>query len=50
MQGFISHTPAPQPVRHTRMFSKEEVIKALSLYLEVNGVSVPEGKTFLMWS
>lgn len=47
LPGFIVHTPNPQPVRHTRIFSKEEVIKALSLYLEVNGVSVPEGKTFL---
>ena len=47
MQGFSVHTPDPQPVRHTRMFSKQEVINALSLYLEVNGVSVPKGKTFL---
>lgn len=45
--GFSSHVPAPQPVRHTRIFSEKEIATALAFYLRANGVEVPEGKTFI---
>lgn len=45
--GFSSYVPDPQPVRHTRIFSEEEVAIALAFYLRANGVEVPEGKTFV---
>ena len=43
--GFKAHTPDPQPIRHTRIFSEDEVIAALKFYLDQHGVEVPEGRT-----
>jgi hypothetical protein len=43
--GFKAHTPDPQPIRHTRIFSEAEVITALKFYLSQDGVEVPEGRT-----
>lgn len=45
--GMRTEVPKPQPVRHTRRFNREEIIAALTLYLQHNSVSVPEGKTNL---
>ena len=45
--GFSAYVPEPQPVRHTRLFSEQEVATALAFYLRANGVEVPEGRTFL---
>ena len=45
--GFSSYVPDPQPVRHTRIFSEEEVAIALAFYLRANGIEVPEGRTFV---
>ena len=45
--GFSSYVPDPRPVRHTRIFSEDEVAIALAFYLRAHGVEVPEGKTFV---
>ncbi len=47
MLGFESRRPEPQPIRHVRKFSKDELIQALTMYLEHNGVKVPVGETFV---
>ena len=47
MKGFVVNHPEPRPVRYTRVFSEEELISALSMYLEANGISVPQGNTFV---
>lgn len=43
MQGFSVTQPDPQPIRHARHFSTDEIIAALCEYLKGNGVAVPDG-------
>lgn len=47
MQGMTKSVPEPQPIRYTRVFTKDEVIFALKHYLESAGVKVPKGRDFL---
>lgn len=47
MEGMKVEVPAIPSTKHTRRFSKEEVIIALRKYLESGGITVPDGNVWL---
>lgn len=44
-EGFDRHVPPPNPIEHTRVFTRDEIRMALLAYLRNNGVTVPDGRT-----
>ena len=47
MEGFKTIVPTPRPIRHSRVFNEEELIKALVFYLKSEGIQIPTGKAFI---
>ena len=45
--GMTKIEPRVNPIRYTRRFTKNEIVDALRLYLESNGVIVPDGICYL---
>jgi len=47
IEGFKTTKPKPEPIHHSRSFTEGEIISALTLYMERNGIEVPKGKVLL---
>lgn len=42
--GFSKKKPEPQPTVYSREFTQKEILSALSLWLESNGINMPSGE------
>ena len=47
IKGMTVIPPTPRHIRQFRSFNRAELLEALRLYLECNGIEVPQGREFV---